>query len=114
MSVNSRTKGAAGEREWSAYLNEHFGLHARRGQQRSGLDQADVIDGIPGTHVEVKRVEALNIHKAIDQATRDAPPHLAPYVAHRRNRGPWLVTLRADDLVRFALAVCEAAGRRWR
>jgi len=102
---NSRQKGAAGEREWAHWLNDHgLAVAARRGQQRSGLDQSDVIDGIPGTHPEVKRVEKLNIHSAMDQAVSDAGD-LIPYVAHRRNRGEWLVTVRAEDLSAFAWRV---------
>ena len=101
--VNSRAKGASGEREWSKWLRDNgLAPNARRGQQRSGLDQMDVIDGIPGTHCEVKRVEKLNVQKAMEQAIRDmGEENHIPYVAHRRNNTEWLVTIRASDLVRF-------------
>ena len=103
--MNSRSKGKRGELEWAAYLRDHLGLEARRGQQHSGSpDSPDVVGGIPLTHAEVKRVEALNINKAMEQAERDCGANI-PYVAHRRNRKPWLVTLRAADLTRFALAI---------
>lgn len=104
--INGNQKGKRGEREWSAYLRDMGYADARRGQQFSGSpDSPDVVDGIPGTHAEVKRVEALNVGKAIEQAVADAGPDGVPYVAHRRNRQPWLITLRADDLVRLAEAV---------
>lgn len=87
--INSRSKGANGERELAGVLSE-FGFAARRGQQRSGVDSADVIDGPPGWHIEVKRVERLNLWQAFAQAQRDAPNGETPLVAARRNHGPWL------------------------
>lgn len=99
--INSRQKGAAGEREFAKWLNDTFGLNARRGQQFCGLSgNADVVDGIAGTHPEIKRVERLNIHDAVDQAVRDCGDNI-PFVAHRRNRKPWLITIRAEDLILF-------------
>lgn len=109
MPINSRDKGKVGEREWSKYLREQFGLEdARRGRQYAGHEDApDVVGGWTGTHAEVKRVESLNLHKAMAKAIEDAGGRI-PYVAHRRNRQPWLITLRAMDLKDFANAV---AGR---
>ena len=103
--VNSRAKGARGEREWARYLRSLGYQEARRGQQFSGSpDSPDVAHGIPGTHPEVKRTERLNIHDAVQQAVEDAGASV-PYVAHRRNGGEWLVTIRADDMRRFASMV---------
>jgi Holliday junction resolvase len=99
--TNSRQKGAVGEREWSKWLNKTLGLNSRRGcQHAGGPDSPDVVDGVPGTHVEVKRVERLNIQSAMEQALRDCGESI-PYVAHRRNNKQWLVTLQADDLLAF-------------
>jgi Holliday junction resolvase len=96
--TNSRDKGARGEREWAKWMTENIGLFTRRGRQYSGNpDSPDVVGGIPGTHCEVKRVERLNIYEAMDQAVGDAGEKI-PYVAHRRNRREWLITLRAQDL----------------
>lgn len=49
--------------------------------------------------MEVKRVERLNISQAMAQAVRDAERFKdgAPTVFHRRNREPWLVTMRLTD-----------------
>lgn len=57
------------------------------------------LSGLPGVHVEVKRVERLNISKAMAQAVRDAEKFQdgAPTVFHRRNREPWLVTMQLSD-----------------
>ena len=110
--TNSRSKGKRGELEWAKWLNEHFDLAARRGQQFKGTpDSPDVVDGIPGTHAEVKRVEALNLQAAMVKAVEDAGTGDVPYVAHRRNRGEWMVTIRADDLVRLAECLAAAKGQ---
>lgn len=110
MSINSRNKGKVGEREWAEFLRTHFGLEARRGVQfHGGPESPDVVGGWPNTHAEVKRVEKLNVHDAMAQAVADAAGKV-PYVAHRRNRGEWLVTVRATDLVKFAQAVETKGG----
>ena len=101
--INSRNKGAAGEREWAKYLQAIFAcFNAHRGRQyHGGPESPDVAEGLPGTHAEVKRVERLNISQAMEQAETDAPTGTIPYVAHRRNHGEWMITLRAKNLRRF-------------
>jgi Holliday junction resolvase len=96
--MNSRTKGKRGELEFSALLRAH-GFDARRGQQFSGSpDSPDVVSAaLPWLHIEVKRVEHLNLAEACAQAKRDAGAK--PWiVAHRKNRGPWMITLDSDAL----------------
>ena len=64
MSINSRSKGAKGERELAKILRE-YGYPCRRGQQYSGANgDADVV-GLPNIHIEVKRRERLEIYSAI-------------------------------------------------
>lgn len=104
--LNSRAKGKVGELELSKVLGE-FGWPARRGQQRSGVDQADVIDGPPGWHFEVKRTEKIQLWKAVEQANRDAPAGEVPVVVTRRNRSPWLAVVDLRTLLRLVRA---AAG----
>lgn len=97
---NSRRKGAVGEREFADLLQKNGWPNARRGQQRSGVDQADVIDGPVGYHFEVKRVENLNVWKAMEQAERDAKPDVKlPVVAMRRNGTDWLAVLPMKELL---------------
>jgi len=110
--INSREKGCKGEREWAKWLRDTLGLtDARRGQQFKGTpDSPDVVGGIPGTHPEVKRVEALNLAAAMKKAVEDAGDDV-PYVAHRRNRTEWLITIRAADLVRLCECVAAGAGK---
>lgn len=98
MSINSRNKGAQGEREL-ANLLKSYGYQTRRGQQYSGANgDADVI-GLDGIHIECKRVEKLNIYKAMEQAKHDAREGVAPAVFHRKNHKHWLVTMELDDWI---------------
>lgn len=102
----ARRKGAQGEREWRDFLNLTF--HTKYGR----TPMSGAIEGLKGDvrklpkapvtiaddfHWEVKRVEKLNIHKAIAQAIKDAEPPAIPCVAFRRNNGEWLTCLRAED-----------------
>ena len=94
--MNSRTKGAAGERELARKLQE-YGYTCRRGQQYCGASgDADVI-GLTGIHIECKRVERLNLYDAVDQAKRDSRTGEKPAVFHRNNNREWLVTMPLSD-----------------
>ena len=99
--MNSRNKGKVGEREFASLLREH-GFDARRGQQFSGSpDSPDVVsDALAWLHVEVKRVQNLNLTDACVQAEGDCggKPWI---VAHRRNHAPWLITMRSETFFNF-------------
>ncbi len=96
--MNSRNKGKRGELELAAILRK-YGFDARRGQQYCGTSgDADVV-GLPGCHIECKRVERLNIDDAMEQAIRDAREGEMPVVMHRRSRKPWLVTVGLEDFL---------------
>lgn len=96
--MNSRQKGAAGERELAKVLRSH-GFETRRGQQYCGSNgDADVV-GLPGVHIECKRVERLNLEDAMAQSRADARPGEIPVVMHRKNNCKWLVTLSLDDFI---------------
>ena len=93
--VNSRAKGAAAEREFAAWLRER-GITAKRGQQHAGgPDSPDVISELP-YHLELKRVEALRLWPAIEQAVTDSGVK-PPVVVHRANRRPWVCIMLAED-----------------
>lgn len=96
--MNSRAKGAGGERELAKKLRE-YGYDCRRGQQFSGANgDADVV-GLPGIHIECKRVERLNLEDAMAQSRRDAREGEIPVVMHRKTRSPWLVTMTLEDWI---------------
>lgn len=91
MPINSKMKGARGELEIARILRQR-GHNARRGQQYCGANgDADVV-GLAGVHIEVKRVEKLNIDKAMHQALRDAREDEIPVVFHRKNNELWKAT----------------------
>lgn len=96
--INSKQKGKKGELELSHKLQD-YGYNTRRSQQFAGINNdADVV-GLDGIHIEVKRVEKLNIYDAISQAISDSRPDELPTVFHRKNRCDWLVTMRLDDWI---------------
>ena len=95
--MNSKAKGKRGELEFARLCREQ-GYDCRRTAQYCGNtgEAADVV-GLPGIHVEVKRVERLNLEEAMNQARRDAKPGRKPMVAHRRNDCEWMVSMRVGD-----------------
>ena len=98
MAVNSKRKGAAGERELAHKLNE-YGYNTRRTVQYNGKaddGKADLL-GLPGIHIESKRVEKLNLYDAMAQAIHDAKAGELPTVFHRKNHSEWLVTMKLSD-----------------
>ena len=96
MGKSSQRKGANGERELAAIFAAE-GYPTERGGYCYG-EKPDLM-GLPGIHVEVKRVEALNVPKAMKQAAGDAEKFQdgLPCVFHRRSREPWLVTMCLRD-----------------
>lgn len=93
---SSQRKGAQAERELAALLSE-YGFNTKRGGTSFGTIP-DII-GLPDIHVEVKRVERLNISEAMQQSIKDAARFKDgfPALFHRKNREPWLVTMRLED-----------------
>ena len=105
----SRNKGKVGEREAAKVLSELLGIEVRRAQQfAGGVDSADII-GVPGLHVEVKRVERLRLYSAVEQSVNDGGIN-CPIVMHRTNKQPWLVSLRVSDLVRLSRIITDACN----
>lgn len=89
--INSRAKGAVGEREFAKLLRKH-GYEAERGCQHSGgKDSPDVKSNMLGIHWEVKRTERLHLHDALKQSQNDAGEDEMAVVAYRKNRSDWMV-----------------------
>lgn len=96
--MNSRDKGCRGEVELANLLRT-YGYDTHRGQQYSGLQGDPDVVGLPGVHIECKRVERLNLEMAMDQSRRDARKNEIPVVMHRKNRRPWVVTMDLADFM---------------
>ena len=97
----SQRKGARGERELAAVLRE-YGYDMERGGSLSFGEVPDLV-GLPGVHIECKRVERLNVPAAMQQAVKDSQRFRdgMPALFHRRNRQPWLVTIRLEDFMQL-------------
>lgn len=101
MGKSSQRKGRAGERELRDRLKE-YGYSVECGEPVSFGEVPDLV-GLPGVHIECKRVERLNVPEAMKQAVRDSEKFRdgMPALFHRRNRQPWLVTVRLEDFMRL-------------
>lgn len=109
--MNSNAKGIEGERELAREFRK-YGYETRRGQQYCGANgDADVV-GVPGLHIECKRVEKLNLDKAMTQAVSDARDGEIPVVIHRKNRQRWQVTMSFDDFMCLWKAFERGAEKR--
>lgn len=103
MAVNSKRKGKTGELELARKLRE-YGYNARRTVQYCGKAEDGEADlqGLPGIHIECKRVEQLSLYKAINQAKRDsAGSDKLPAVFHRKNNCEWLVAMPLDSFMKI-------------
>jgi hypothetical protein len=98
--MNSRQKGKRGELEAARVLRE-YGYDAHRGVQYHGGPESPDVTGLPGCHLEIKRVEKLNIQDAVDQAKRDRKDGELAIVMHRRNNCEWLMTMPIADFMRI-------------
>ncbi len=102
--MNVKRKGNKGERELAELLTK-AGIMAYRNDQMyiGGRNNPDVYAEISGQplHIEVKRVERLNVPEAVNQAIRDSAEGSFPIVAHRKNRTQWLVTMPLLPLIAF-------------
>lgn len=113
--MNSKAKGARGERALAKALRDH-GYNCRRGQQYCGANgDADVV-GLPGIHIECKVYKAnLNggVYGAIEQARRDAKPEDMLTVMQKKDRCEWLVTMPLEDWIQIyrEYEAGEAIGR---
>ena len=98
MGKTSREKGKRGELELVHELQRLGFPDAHRSQQYCGsASSADVL-GLPGIHIECKRIEKLSLYNAYGQAVRDSAGSTdIPVVMHRQNNRPWLVIMSLDD-----------------
>ena len=89
----SRDKGARGELELVHLLTDLGFKGLRRGNVFAG--DADVVGLFP-FHIEVKRVEKLNLWNAVQQSIAEMHKKkdgVIPVVFHRKNKQKWLMTI---------------------
>lgn len=111
--INSRAKGKKGELEAARVLREH-GYDVRRGVQYKGGAESPDIVGLPYCHLEIKRVEHLNIHDAVDQAKRDKSENELAVVMHRKNNCEWLVTMPFTDWIKIYKEYEAGESLKWK
>jgi hypothetical protein len=105
--VNSRAKGARGERAFAGFLR-NYGLAAYRGQQfRGGTESPDVVcPDLPSCHFEIKNCKAsLEPYLWLEQAIKDAGPGKLRIVVHRAKHHEWIAILPIEDLMKLVLHV---------
>lgn len=97
MAINSRNKGAVGERELALLLRHAGYANARRTAQYCGnTGDASDVTGVDGLHIECKRAEQVRDEVFIQQAERDARKGDIPTVFYRRNGEKWKVVMRMN------------------
>lgn len=92
----ARNKGSAAEREVASILREYY-PNAHRGMVF--YHEPDIVGGVPGLHLEVKRQERTDLRSWMNQSTEQAKPGEIPTVVHRRNREQWLITMNLKDFL---------------
>jgi len=107
MGKSSQRKGANGERELVTILQAH-GYPVERGGSLSFGGVPD-LTGLPGVHIECKRVENLNLCAALRQAAEDAQyfGDGLPAVFHRRSREGWVVSMGLTDWIQLYKAAID-------
>ena len=78
--MNACVKGKRAEIEAAKAWSEIFGVPMHRGQQHAGGADSPDIKGQPGVHIEVKRVEKLNLENAMAQSIAESGAGEVPIV----------------------------------
>ena len=96
MSMKSRRKGATAEREVAAILADHLGVPVVRNLEQTRDGGHDLL-GLPFA-IEVKRKASGYLSAWWDQTIEQAGDRL-PVLVYRFDRQPWLMEVRACDLM---------------
>jgi len=113
MGKASRDKGKRAELQARDAVRKHWHCSdCVRAAQRAGAHQADLLDALPGVHVEVKHYARIGALRFLEQAERDRKKEEIPIVLMRQNGDPrWVVLFRIEDTGRFVRAFEEAQDR---
>jgi hypothetical protein len=117
MALNSRAKGASGEREFCRYIEKLLRLNytPQRNLEQVREGGADIMD-IPPFCIEVKRCQRLSLRDwwiQVNRATTDTNP--VPFVAFRPNNQPWrfLISAKYIDLEKGFIQLEEHEFKQW-
>ena len=114
MKINSRTKGAAGEREFAGLIQDHLGVRMVRNLEQSRCGGHDLIvhpedsgliaDQLRECAIEVKRYAHATEStlkgfwkQAVEQADRVAK---LPVLAYREDRQEWRVVIPMAHIIK--------------
>ena len=97
--INSRTKGANGEREVAKILREELGIDVQRNwAEQAARGGADIL--IPGWAIEVKRCKKAMISNWWTQAAIQAQyASRHPLLVYRLDRGKWRAVMSIRHLI---------------
>lgn len=108
--MSARAKGARGERELAGELAKIVGTARRTGLMQAQIDAPESdVEWLDGLVVESKRCQRVEIDRWASQNERKARGLDAlSLVCWRRNREPWRVALRLEDLPAISRLIVEA------
>lgn len=98
--MNSRRKGAVGERDAAAAITQHLGVKCSR-MGRNGRTAEDLDHALAGVHFEIKSRKGIAAMEWLEQAEEDCGDKV-PVVVMRENRGEWCALVRLSDLPALA------------
>ena len=106
--INSKRKGASGERAWVQVLQEHGYTAKRTGfhQSQQGHDAPDVTCHDLPIHWEVKNTERCQIRDWLSQAAGDCKEYQIPVITWKSNNREWVAILTAKDLLKI-IQTCD-------
>lgn len=109
MSRRSRRKGARGELELIAVVQERFpDLNLQRNYDQAAMGGCDLL-GIPGIALEVKRYQRGNVYRREwwQQACEQARHNEVPVLAYRFDQMKWQAVMPLQWLVNEPVDDCQ-------
>ena len=102
---NSRQKGKRGELDARDAVREHwFAPDCIRSAQANGKYGADLLNALPGGHVEVKRYAKIGALRFLDQARKDSREAFPVVLMREDGTTAWAVLFPIDMTDRFVQA----------
>ena len=111
--IDSRQKGKRGELQARDQVRAHWGSSkCIRAAQANGSYSADLLNALPGAHVEVKYLERIGCFRFLEQAERDKSPEEFPVLLMKETgTNRWLVAFPIEDTEEFVSSYWENQQR---